>query len=75
MSLINRAMKNKTIGVTLLDTPTSNKTSEPVSEQDAYAGVEIAAAYVELAKDLVTHTALTIGGVYAACKIVEKICR
>jgi hypothetical protein len=38
-------------------------------------GPEVAAAYAEIAKDFITHAALTIGGVYAACKIVGRICK
>lgn len=73
MSILDRAMRNKTIGVTLLDN--AGDKTEPAPAQDPYVNVEIAAAYVELAKDLITHAAFTIGGVYAACKVVERICK
>lgn len=43
--------------------------------RDPFEGVQVAAAYAEIAKDLVTHTAFTIGGVFAAYKIIERICR
>lgn len=73
MSILKRALKNQTIGVTLLDNATKN--AEPEEAVDPLEGVVVAAAYVELAKDLITHAAFTIGGVYAACKIVERICK
>lgn len=74
MSILNRAMKNKTIGVTLLDT--KNATDAPVDPNaNPYEGVEIAAMYSEIAKDFIAHAAFTIGGVWAACKIVERVCR
>lgn len=76
MSLINRAMKNKTIGVKVLDDRNIGAMStEPENDRDPFEGVQVAAAYAEIAKDLVTHTAFTIGGVFAACKIIERICR
>lgn len=40
-----------------------------------FEGPEIAAAYAEVIKDVVTHTALVVGGVYAACKIIGRICK
>lgn len=40
-----------------------------------FEGVEIAAGYAEIVKDVVTHTALVVGGVYCICKIVERLCR
>lgn len=42
---------------------------------DPFVGVQVAAAYADVAKDLITHAALTIGGVFAVCKIVERICK
>jgi hypothetical protein len=47
----------------------------PFITPDPMLGPEIAAAYAEVAKDLITHAALTIGGVYAACKIIGRICK
>lgn len=50
--------------------------SSPLLETiDPMLGPEIAAAYADIAKDLITHAALTIGGVYAACKIIGRICK
>ena len=45
------------------------------SDRNPYEGADVFAAYAEVAKDFITHTALTIGGVYAAYKIVERIFR
>ncbi len=45
------------------------------SDRNPFENVEVVAAYAEVAKDFVTHAAFTIGGVWAACKIVERICR
>lgn len=48
-------------------------TSAP--ERDPMENVVVVAAYAEIVKDVVTHTALTVGGVFAVCKIVERICK
>lgn len=72
--MFKRAMRNKTIGVKLLDDRDLNG-SAPDDDYDPMVGVQVAAAYAEIAKDVITHAALTIGGVFAACKIVERICR
>lgn len=74
MSVFTRTMKDKTIGVKILDDKVINGT-EFDADRDPFEGVQVAAAYAEIAKDLVTHTALTIGGVFAACKIIERICK
>lgn len=47
----------------------------PESDTDPFVGVQVAAAYADVAKDFITHATLTIGGVWAACKIVERICK
>lgn len=53
----------------------STNGDEPSEDRNPFEGVEVAAAYADIAKDLITHAALTIGGVWAACKIVERICK
>jgi hypothetical protein len=50
-------------------------TSETDAERNIFEGPEVAAAYAEVVKDVVTHTALVVGGVYAACKIIARICK
>jgi hypothetical protein len=47
----------------------------PFITPDPMLGPEVAAAYAEVIKDIVTHTALVVGGVYAACKIIGRICK
>lgn len=47
----------------------------PDEDRNIFEGPELAAAYAEVAKDLITHAALTIGGVYAACQIIKRICK
>jgi hypothetical protein len=65
--------KNRSFNVKMVkDNPDG---STPQVEFDPMAGPEIAAAYAEVAKDFITHATLTIGGVWAACKIVERICK
>lgn len=73
MSLLGRTMKNRTIGLKVLDDRVINNEDAPAT--DPWANVEIAAAYAEIAKDVITHTALTVGGVWAACKIIGRICK
>lgn len=50
-------------------------TSEPEETSDIFEGVLVAERYAEIVKDVITHAALTIGGVYVVCKIVERICK
>lgn len=73
MSLLRRTMKNHSVNVKVVrDQDTENNDT---TTTDPFEGVEVAAAYAEIAKDLITHAALTIGGVYAACKIIGRICK
>lgn len=74
MSLLGRTMRNRTIGVKVLDDSVINGADTDPS-RDPYEGVDVVAAYAEIAKDLVTHTAFTIGGVFAVCKIIERLCK
>ncbi len=74
MSLSDRLLKNKTIGVKLMDDKTS-ETKNVDPNYDPWLNVELAAGYAEVVKDVVTHTALTVGGVWAACKIIGRICK
>lgn len=69
---MRRFWNTRSINVKLVDdqpTPASDP------QQNPYEGVEVAAAYSKIAKDFVTHTALTVGGVWIACKIVGKLCK
>lgn len=45
------------------------------ADRDPFEGPVIAAAYAEVVKDVITHAALTIGGVWAACTIIGRICK
>lgn len=66
--------KNRSFNVKMVrDQPTNG--DGPLITVDPMVGPEIAAAYAEVAKDLITHATLTIGGVYAACKIIGRICK
>lgn len=47
----------------------------PAQERDPMENVVVVAAYAEIVKDVVTHSALTIGGVFAACQIIKRICK
>lgn len=53
----------------------SKHQAEPETNKDPFEGPNVAAAYSAVAKDFITHTALTVGGVWAACKIIERVCR
>lgn len=72
---MNRFFRNKTIAVKVLKDEQLNGALPEDPERNIFEGVEIAAAYSEVAKDFVTHAALVVGGVFAACKIIERICR
>jgi hypothetical protein len=69
-SLLIKAVNDKDLrNGAVIDAATEDATTDP------FIGVQVAAAYADVAKDLITHAALTIGGVWAACKIVERICK
>lgn len=55
--------------------PAKGQSEETETNKDPYEAVNVAAAYSAVAKDFVTHTALVVGGVWAGCKIVERICK
>jgi len=67
-------MKNRSFNVKVVKDDNGTVTTEE-SGRDPFEGVEVAAAYAEVAKDFITHAALTIGGVWAAVKVVERICK
>ena len=71
MSLLG--MKNRSINVKVVKDPIND--TDVDSDRNPFEGVEVAAAYAEVAKGFITHAALTIGAVYAGCKIVERICK
>lgn len=64
-SLVVKSVRDKDI----------RSSGESGEEVDPFLGPRVAAAYSDVAKDLVTHVALTIGGVFIGCKIVERIMR
>lgn len=66
-------LKNRSFNVKVVKDPVNG--DEPAVDRNPFEGVEVAAAYAEVAKDFITHAALTIGSVWAACKIVERICK
>lgn len=69
-SFVIKAVNDKDLrNGAVIDAATEDATTDP------FVGVQVAAAYADIAKDLITHTALTIGGVFAACKIIERICK
>lgn len=43
--------------------------------EEIQASVDAVAAYAEIIKDVVTHTAIVVGGVWCICKVVERLCR
>jgi hypothetical protein len=67
-------MKNRSFNVKMVrdDTPGNADSFVPA---DPMLGPEIAAAYADIAKAFITHATVTIGGIWAACKVVERICR
>jgi hypothetical protein len=66
-SFIVKVAKDKDLGI---DSAESDSASA-----NPFENVEVMAAYSEVAKDFITHAALTIGGVFVACKIVERLCK
>ena len=69
-SLLIKAVNDKDLrNGAVIDAATEDATVDP------FVGVQVAASYAEVVKDVVTHVAFTIGGIYAACKIVERICK
>lgn len=66
-SFLIKPVKDQDFGVNL-----NGSTDEST---DPYEGVRVAAAYSDVAKDLITHAAVTIGVTFALCKIVDRLCR
>lgn len=83
MSMFGNAKKTRAFNGNVAGVPfafdthkTAGDTSDsPSPERNPYENVEIAAAYADIAKDLITHAALTIGGVVAGVAIIKRICR
>ncbi len=66
--------KNRSFNVKVVkDSATPVEVVDP--DRNPFEGVEIAAAYAEVAKDFITHAALTIGGVMAGVAIIKRICK
>lgn len=58
------------------DDVANNVTSPTILDAiDPMLGPEVASAYSEIAKDFITHAAVTVGAVYCVCKIVGRICK
>lgn len=72
---MSRFLKNRSFAVKVLKDEDINGGAPIDPTRDPFEGVEVAAAYADVAKDLITHTALVVGGVYAACKIIGRICK
>ena len=47
----------------------------PLIADDPLLGPELVQEYVDIAKDFITHAAVTVGAVYCVCKIVGRICK
>lgn len=65
--------RNRAFQVKIVKEP--KPSSDSPEESNIFESVEVAAAYAEIIKNVVTHTALVIGGVFIVCKIVERVCR
>jgi hypothetical protein len=55
--------------------PAKGQPEETETNKDPLEGPNVAAAYSAVAKDFIGFTAMTVGGVFIACKIVERICK
>lgn len=51
------------------------KMSSDEVERNIYEGAQVAAAYADVIKDVVTHSAIVIGGTVAAVAIIKRICK
>lgn len=71
---MSRLFRNRAVQTTtrLVKTEGDEQTTE---QFDPMQGPEIAAAYAEVAKDFITHTALVVGGVMSAYQIIKRICK
>lgn len=68
-------LRNRSFNVKVVRDQDTNHVDPTDPNRNPFENVEMAAAYAEVAKNFITHAALTIGGVWAACKIVERICK
>lgn len=67
-------MKNRSFNVKMVkDNPDGPQAI--FESPDPFLGPQVIGAYAEVVKDVVTHTALTVGGVYTACQIIKRICK
>lgn len=72
---VKKYVQKHAVNVSLVDNPNAPIIDEDDKNYDPFEGVEVLAAYSEVAKDFITHTALTVGGVMAAYQIVKRICK
>lgn len=54
---------------------TPDEEEETDTTKDPFEGPNVAAAYSAVAKDFIGYAAVTIGGVFVTCKIIERVCR
>jgi hypothetical protein len=76
--LLNRFLRDSSLNVSVVPNNGSKTSVNYVpagDSEDPMVGVQVAAAYADVVKDVVTHATLLIGGVYAACQIVKRLCR
>lgn len=72
---MSRLFRNRAVQTTtrLVKTEGEEGTTEEI--RDPFENVAVLEAYSEVAKDFITHTALVIGGVFAGCQIIKRICK
>lgn len=58
-----------------IDITTTKNGQETAPDPDPYETIQLVQEYAEIAKDLITHAALTIGGVVAGVAIIKRICK
>jgi hypothetical protein len=72
---ISKHLRNHAVNVTLVDNPNAPTEPEDDPNRDPFEGVEVLAAYSEVVKDFITHTAVTVGVYMAAYQIIKRICK
>lgn len=70
---MGRIFRKPAVKMTFIKDEDSVDTTDP--NYNPFEQVEIASAYAEVAKDFITHTAVTVTAAFVVCKLVERICR
>ena len=73
--MLRRFLRKNELAVRVIENNNHQVIDADQPAEDPFLGFQVAAEYAAIAKDFVTHAAVTIGVTYAACQIVKRLCR